>query len=64
MIILAAFLVAGITASFGFQYQALLYMLAVIYAPATNEVHLMFITILYLPILLFSAFWRATHGNR
>lgn len=54
----AAFLVAGITATFKVQYQALLYFLVVVYAVNTLE-EFTLVSLLYVVMLLFSQFYRA-----
>lgn len=59
MIVIAGFLVAGLSASFGLPFQALMYLWTVIYA-ARDPVEFTFITFLYIFILLFAQFRRAS----
>ena len=64
MIVLAAFVVAGFSATFSFQYQALFYLLCVIFKPVTTIEDFQYVTFWYMGIILFSALYRAVGGGK
>lgn len=57
MIRLAALLVSGISASYKFQFQALYYLLVVLYA-VTDLPTFLFASFLHIAIMWFSGFYR------